>query len=268
MTPTEDASRFESTAGYYAKYRPGYASETFQYLIDRFALNDSHRVLDLGCGTGEIAIPLARHVGEVVGMDPNDEMLDHARDRAISSGQENIEWARGSDAELHEARGTFHMVTMGRSFHWMDQARTLRQLRGVIDPGGGIAILTDQEWLTRGRKDWQATVYSIIEEYLDDLPPRTGPVDYSNEDPWDELLAEFGFTDVAVKTFEFERRWDIDAVVGYVFSLSFCSPKTFGRDKEAFESTLRERLAALPSDGFVQEAQTRIISGRISGDSH
>lgn len=150
----------------------------------------------------------------------------------------------------------------------MEQAGTVRQLRRIIAPGGGIAILTDQEWLTRGRIDWQATVYSIIEEYLDELPPRTGPVDYSDEDPWDELLAEFGFTDVAVKTFEFERSWDIDAVVGYVFSLSLCSPKTFGRHKEAFETTLRDRLAALPSDASMQEAQTRIISGRISGDSH
>nr|MDT0665574.1 SAM-dependent methyltransferase [Micromonospora sp. DSM 115978] len=59
---------FAETAWYYARFRPGYPQAFVDDVVRRFRLDGTGRVLDLGCGTGQMAFPLARHVGEVVGV--------------------------------------------------------------------------------------------------------------------------------------------------------------------------------------------------------
>lgn len=260
---TGDSDTFAGTASYYAEYRPDYGDDALRYLRERFDLDGDDRVLDLGCGAGQIAVPLADHVGEVVGLDPNPAMLREARKRAAAVGAENVEWVVGSDADLDEVPGTVRLATMGRSFHWTAQERTLERLHSMIEPGGGVAILDDEEWLTRGAAAWQDAAYEVAARFVDDLPERTGPVDYS-DDPWDELVASFGFGDVEEATFSVEREWTVDDAIGYVFSLSFCSPGTFadGAERKSFESALRERLTDDFAEPFRQRADVSVIAGR------
>lgn len=255
-----DSNPFTSTEEYYASYRPGYGDAAIEYLCERFELHDSSRVLDLGCGAGQIAVSLAVSAGTVVGMDPNEKMLREAEKRAERAGRENIEWLVGSDSDLSAELGTFHLTTMGRSFHWMNQKRTLERLYSMTEPGGGIALLNDAEWFTRGTKEWQDEAYALADEYVEELPERTGPIEYDN--PWDELIAEFGFTNVEVTTFESEHEWDVDSIVGYVFSLSYCSSETFGNHIESFETDLRALLNERDESVFIQDAVVTIISGQ------
>ena len=261
--PAADPSPFESAEPYYADHRPGYGEAVVDYLSRKFDLDGSASVLDLGCGTGQLAVPLAARAGAVVGMDPNEEMLRHARERAETTGRENVEWVVGWDSDLRAELGPFRLTTMGRSFHWMDQEATLERLRGMTESGGGVALVTDADWLTRGTEEWQAAVYELVAEYLDDVPERTGPV-AAYDDPWDELLVEFGFEDVENRQFRFEREWTVDGVVGYVFSLSFCTPATFGDDAGAFEKELRALLRELAEgadERFDQTGHVDVISG-------
>jgi len=258
MSPAHDP--FASTETYYADYRPGYGDSAVAYLATRFALDDASQVLDLGCGAGQITVPLAAHAGRVVGMDPNEKMLHEAKARATRTGRTNIEWVVGSDAELDSLDGRFALTTMGRSFHWMAQEETLERLHAMIEPGSGLAIVGDDEWFTRGTKDWQDAVYELAAEYLE-LPERTGPIEY--DDPWDELVGEFCFSDVETVTFAFEREWTVEEIVGYVFSLSYCSPATFGTDRAAFESELRDLFD--PDETVTQDAVTTVIAGRKPG---
>lgn len=257
------ADQFASTAEQYAVYRPEYDQRAFDYLRERFALDGEGRVLDLGCGTGRIGVALAPHIAEVVGMDPNEAMVEHARERASVVGAENTEWVVGSDADLPDRApdlDPLRLTTMGRSFHWMNQERTLDTLYDVTEPGGGVAILGDTEWVARGTADWQDAVYEVLTEFLDDPPERTGPVEY--DDPWDEKVEAHGFEDAEKVTFETDREWDADGVVGYLLSLSFCSPAVLGDDREAFETAVRERLAAFGEPPYEEEATVSVIAGQ------
>jgi SAM-dependent methyltransferase len=62
---------FTGTAWHYARYRPGYPQVFFDDVVQRFHLDGTGRLLDLGCGTGQLTLPLAEHVTEAVGMDPS-----------------------------------------------------------------------------------------------------------------------------------------------------------------------------------------------------
>jgi len=257
----DPAQRFESTVPQYAVYRPEYDRRALDYLRERFALNGEGRLLDLGCGTGRLGVALAPDVADVVGIDPSEVMIEHARERAEAAGVDNTEWVVGSDADLSDHASTIdplRLTTMGRSFHWMDQKRTLQTLCELTEPGGGVAVLSDTEWVARGTADWQDEVYDVLTAFLDDPPERTGPVEY--EDPWDEKLAVHGFKGAETVEFKRAREWDADGVVGYLLSLSFCSPTVLGEDRDAFEAAVRERLAAF-EEPYEEDATVSVVAG-------
>jgi SAM-dependent methyltransferase len=112
---------FTGTAWHYARYRPGYPQVFFDDLVQRFHLDGTGRLLDLGCGTGQLTLPLTEHVTEAVGMDPEPEMLAEAARQAHAAHVANATWVQGNSADLPGEFGRFRLVTMGRSFHWMDR---------------------------------------------------------------------------------------------------------------------------------------------------
>ncbi|MFW5938862.1 MAG: class I SAM-dependent methyltransferase [Halolamina sp.] len=257
----DPAARFEGTAEQYAVSRPEYDDRALDYLRERFALDGTGRLLDLGCGTGRLGVALALNVEEVVGLDPNETMLEHARERASVVDATNTEWRIGSDADLPamaDDLDPLRLTVMGRSFHWMAQERTLDTLREITQPGGGVALLSDTEWLARGTEEWQDAVYEVVDDYLDDPPERTGPIEY--DDSWVDLLAAEGFDGVEERVLDVDREWDADSVVGYLLSLSFCSPAVLGDDRDGFETAVRERLAAF-EEPYEEEATVEVIAG-------
>src|SRR6185312_8536315 len=72
-------------------------------------------------GAGLLTLPLAPHVAEAAGLDPGPEMLAEAGKSARTAGITNVTWVQGNSADLPGDVGRFLLVTMGRSFHWIDR---------------------------------------------------------------------------------------------------------------------------------------------------
>jgi len=87
-------------AEHYARFRRGYPAVIVEAIVERLGLTPEDVVVDLGCGTGLLALPLARHVRVVVGMDPEPDMLAIARRSAARNGQTNTTWLLGGDADI------------------------------------------------------------------------------------------------------------------------------------------------------------------------
>src|SRR5260370_17230093 len=77
-------SRFGSTASFYAKFRSRYPAALLDDIARRCGLDGTGRLLDLGCGPAFIAIAMAPHFSEVVGLDPAPEMLEVAAREAAA----------------------------------------------------------------------------------------------------------------------------------------------------------------------------------------
>src|SRR5258708_39854181 len=117
--PSRPFPRFRSTVPHYVAGRPNYASSLIWIVKEHLHLSDRHRLLDLGCGPGWLAIAFAPFVGSVVAMDPEPRMLAAARDAAAEANMQ-MELIEGSSYDLGPHLGIFQAVTIGRAFHWMD----------------------------------------------------------------------------------------------------------------------------------------------------
>ena len=119
---------FKGVAWHYARYGVGYTNELFEELVRAFQLDSTNRVLDIGCGTGQLTIPLASYVKEAVGLDIETDMLDEARRRAIDKKVENVRWGNEQAENISNELGVFKLSTLGASFHWMQQKLVLNKI--------------------------------------------------------------------------------------------------------------------------------------------
>ncbi len=114
-------------------------------LIDQAGIRAGHRVLDIGCGTGTLAILVKRlhPEAEVVGLDPDPKALARARRKAEAAGVA-IRFDEGFANELPYPDASFGRVFSSLMFHHLEREAklaTLRELRRVIAPGGSLHLL-------------------------------------------------------------------------------------------------------------------------------
>jgi SAM-dependent methyltransferase len=97
-------------------------------------------LLDLACGTGQIALPLANRFAEVVAVDQEEEMVAYGRAKAEAAGMANIRWVTAS-AETAGLEGPFDLVAIGNAFHRLKRQVVAEWVLSWLRPGGGIALL-------------------------------------------------------------------------------------------------------------------------------
>ncbi len=212
--------RFESTAPWYARYRPRYPSELIERLVAAAGLDGHSRVLDLGAGPGHVASAIAGHVGEVVAVDVEAGML-------AQIAEPNVRTVVGPAEDVDASWGRFDLVTAGRSFHWFDAAVMFERLPLVTDQ---LALLGDS--ITQS--DAQSLVLAIASQLLGEEPPKPRRRFYR------ELLASSPFSNVEEIEVIAERTWTADSLIGLAYSTSVASPERLGARQEAFERRVRE----------------------------
>jgi ubiquinone/menaquinone biosynthesis C-methylase UbiE len=168
---------------------PPYEPWVRQGLIDRIH-TQPRKILDLGCGTGSMTIPLKQAFsGAVVtGLDLSPYMLAVAEDRARQAGVE-IEWLHGTAELTQFATGSFDLVTASLLFHETPPAvaqTILAESYRLLAPGGEIAILDGNQNTLRSL-DWLNNVFE--EPYIQAYAA-------GNLDAW---LGKAGFDEVQTK---------------------------------------------------------------------
>lgn len=161
--PAFDPHRFQAAAAHYRRGRTPYPPLLIRRVAEAAGLGATDRALDLGCGPGQLAIGFGYFAGAVIGLDPEPEMLAAAR-QAAEGLVPNVAFRLGSSYDLAPELGRFRLVTMGRSFHWMDRAATLRRLDAMIEPGGAVALFGDSH-LDVPENAWHAEWREVTDRY-------------------------------------------------------------------------------------------------------
>lgn len=113
-------------------------------LIDQAALSDGHRILDLGAGTGTLALQIKEsYPGSTVhAVDGDPGVLEIARRKAFAAGVD-IEFREGRSASLPYANEAFDRVVSTLFFHhlnWSDKLLTVQELSRVMKPGAELHV--------------------------------------------------------------------------------------------------------------------------------
>ena len=248
---------FMGTAWFYARYRPDYPDKVFRLLRDKFRLNTKSRVLDLGCGTGQIALSLAPYVTEVIALDPQEDMLQEGKALAAAGKINNITWLPGESGNLGSLAsqiGEINVTCMGRAFHWMDRTKTLQDLYKITKPGGGIALIGDTAPRFRPEIPWIKVIDDTVRYWLgDERKAGTNGTFSVVPKRHEDFVRESEFTGLEVVDIHQTRQWTIDQIIGYQYSTSHTSLPVLGDKKEFFESDLRKRLRKLEPTGLFNE---------------
>ncbi len=265
--PPSPSNIFKGTASYYARYRRPYPAQLFSDIIAYYHLDGSGTLLDLGCGTGEFALPLAHHFKEVVGLDPSSDMLKEAKRKAKDQGISNVRWveARAEDVDVSFRTGPLRLTVSGVSFHWMDQPLVLQKIYSLTEQGGGMAIISDTSPV-RGKEkieDWKMKRKELIIKYLGE-ERRAG--DHLHKEfipekrPFEELIAESPFRTFEFREYPYTTERTIDEIIGFLYSTSYASKRLFGDRADDFEKELREELLKLvPSGTFVEDGKADVF---------
>lgn len=249
------------TASFYARYRRTYPAELLAHLRE-FGRGGGGRLLDLGCGTGTLAFQLAPCFEHAVGIDPEPDMLREAKRAARERGIRNIEWIRGSSAELGglEARlGRFDLVTIGTAFHFMEARATLSELQRIA-AGGVVAVAYNGTPMWLHSDPWAKALRGVLESRLG---RRLRDLDFTAEAlrAAEDTMRDLGYTQV--------ERWEqtdietieVDFVVGHILSAT-STDQIPPAERQAFTQELSSAITAVaPSGRVVETVNVRAVIG-------
>ena len=250
------------TAAYYHRYRHGYPSAVIDALADAFKLTGQDVLVDLGCGTGQLTLPMARHVRTAIGMDVDPDMLQHARQAARDTDVGNVMWLLGADTDipaLHRLLGdrSVGAVTIAQALHWMNHQDLFKAVVPLLRPGGGIAVVTNGTPLWLQDNDWSRALRDVLERWLRTTLTCACGTDEDSQRRYREDLASAGF-DVFTTAVDYVATLDLDQLVGGVYS-AMGSRIPAASQRSAFAEEIRSAVA--PQERFSECVRVVVAAG-------
>ena len=251
-------------ADLYHMYRHGYQAEAIDLIAGAFGLDDADLVVDLGCGTGQLTLPLARRVRAVVGIDPEPDMLRRASEAAREAGIGNVSWMLGADGSLPGLVGLFGAgsagaVTIGQALHWMRPDELFAAAVPLLRRGGGVAVVTNGTPLWLQDSGWSRGLRAFLERWLAARVTSACGTDGASQDRYAKALAQ-GF-EVARAAVDYEAELCLDQIVGGVYSAIPVDRLPPPSQRAAFAQQVRAAIG--PQDRFTERVHVAILTGRL-----
>jgi ubiquinone/menaquinone biosynthesis C-methylase UbiE len=251
MNGPSEPGRFASTVAYYERYRLGYPDRLLARVAHLSGLKPGDPILDLGAGTGMLAVGFARAGMAVTAMDPEADMLAVCAQAAQAAGV-SVTLRQGSSHDLSPDMGPFKLVTMGRSFHWMDRAATLGMLERIVTPDGGVALFHDAHPPV-AENAWFKRMREVQDKFGRDQEAHIKERRGSSHSRYEPFLLASQFTQLDGLSVTIRQTITADDLVGRAFSMSTCSRAKLGTRAEEFADALRAALRELSPDGTFAE---------------
>ncbi|MEV4129356.1 methyltransferase domain-containing protein [Nocardia sp. NPDC049707] len=248
---------FRGAAEYYSRYRPAYPDPLFEDLLGR--ADEGGLLVDLACGTGEVAIPLHDRFADVQAVDLEPDMVEVGRSKAVEAGANNIAWSIGRAEDL-VVTAPAQLVTIGNAFHRLDRGLIAERAGQWLAPGCCLAILgSSTPW--SGTESWQAIAVDVVGRWSGEpgRPASASPATADSSTPTrrthEDILREAGFLDVTEYRFPTPNAWTLDEFIGFLWSTSYTAPiRQNPALAEEFEKDLRTQLLECEPSGQLRES--------------
>ncbi len=235
--------------------RPPYPPETFQVLTG--LIGDSERsVLDVGCGTGNIARPIAAFVNRVDAVDFSKPMIDVAM--TLPGGHSrNITWRIGKMEEV-DLSPPYSLIVGGQSLHWVDWDVAFPRFKSILRPSGYLAVVDLDD-----DSPWKEELQRLIAEFS------TNP-DYHAYDMV-KTWQESGWVEKAGerRTSPTSFKQSVNEYVTFLHSMSSLTRNSMGKERASqFDNRVRGIVSRyLQGSGVELKIASTIAWGKLGREA-
>ncbi|MCP4620509.1 MAG: methyltransferase domain-containing protein [Bradyrhizobium sp.] len=236
-------------------------------LIARIDAQKGQRILDIGCGTGAIAIELARRVGpsgHVLGIDISVPMLERARQQTPKDLPADYVLADATVYPFDPASFDVLVSRFGVMF-FADPPLSFRNLRSALRPKGRLVFAC---WRAPRENGWMMAPLMAVYKHVPKLPQLgpedPGPFAFADEARVQRILGEAGFTDIGIEacplTFDVAAGRGLEAAVQGALEIGPASRALEGHPPEVVAAAVQSIREALTP--FVR-GQSVLLPGAI-----
>jgi SAM-dependent methyltransferase len=239
-------------------------------LLERAAITDGERVLDIGCGAGRTTreAAAATPTGGALGIDLSGQMLARAAERAAEAGILNARFVQG-DAQVQHFDEVFDVaISQFGSMFFGDPVTAFANIRSALTPSGRCVLLS---WQEMARTEWALVLRRALaagRPLPDTAPAGPGPYAHADPDVVRRILTDAGFVDVAIDGVQ-ESSWfgvDADDAFGFVRGMSVTRSMLADLDDQAVTRALADVRTSLvaheTADGVHFDSAAWLITAR------
>jgi len=196
---------FSRQADVYAKYRPDYPKELFDFILSH--VNNKAVAWDCATGNGQTAKELAKHFEKVYATDISQKQLDNAEQAS------NIFYSLQAAEQTSFPDQSFDLVTVSQALHWFQFEEFYAEVNRVTKPEGWIAV-----WMYGG-----LTISPEIDRLKQDHYSNTLGAYWDTErkhvdDNYTSI--PFPFAEINCPSFNIQFHWTIEELKGYLSTWS------------------------------------------------
>jgi SAM-dependent methyltransferase len=241
VSPTSEDNRpgrrresFDAAADAYNSHRPAPPIEVVDAVIASSDLRQGSSVLEIGCGTGQLSVPLAKHGVELVAIELGPHLAALARRNLAEFPNARVEV--GAFEEWQLPMHKFDAVVSASAFHWLDPAVRYSKAAEALRPEGFLTILHVHHVRGGTPGFFVDTQPYYIRWGLSDDPffQPTAPADVPTMYPELDELQEF--SSVERQGFEIPTRYSTASYIGWLRTDSLVN----SLDDEARRGFLRD----------------------------
>lgn len=130
---------FDAVAVEYDRHRPAYPDSLVDEACEVAGIGEGDRVLEIGCGTGQLTRSLLARGLRVTALEPGGRLIRVAAEKLKDAGDVELVHSRIEDMELPRER--YEAVFSASAIHWVDPDLGWRKIAGALAPGGTLALI-------------------------------------------------------------------------------------------------------------------------------
>jgi SAM-dependent methyltransferase len=209
---------FEQVPELYDRARPGYPDELFDDLAVLAGLAEGSRVLEVGCGTGQATLPLARRGYSIVCVELGAGLAAAARRNLVAFP--NVEIVNANFEAWEPERAGFDAIVAFTAFHWLDPALRYEQAARLLTDRGALAVAGS----LHVRRPGGDTFWAEVQEDYDAVVPSDENEAPPFPDDVDGLLPEIEasgrFEGVASRRYLWDADYDAESYIALLNTYS------------------------------------------------
>ena len=231
-----NVNKFNEKSDSYNKYRPNYSSELIEYIVGSLKSQDDC-IADIGCGTGIFTKQLVERNCRVIGIEPNLEMYEKAKNNL-----EGIKLINAVAENTTLDTCSIDLITIAQALHWFNIDEFKNEAKRILKQDGKIAVIYN---IVDDSKDVVKEFKNLHEEYCGN---------YNNHSRnFDELFKSIFGDNYILKTFTNNQKYTYEEFMGYESSMSYslkegdkCYDEYIGRLKSLFDNYSKDGILELP----------------------